>query len=108
QLTHPPCLGHRLIDVRLKAAYRAPKKVQMVEQEVRQVVLVGLRIEKRLLILAGSLVDDFRDRDEFAEPVSLSEHRPVKERPCAAPIPVDEGMVIGQPEVQYDRTHHRV
>ena len=74
--------------------------LELMNQKIVQVVLVRFGEEERTVILLRSLEDDVGDREELEEPESMPEHGPIEKRAGGPAVAVDEGVVVGEPEVK--------
>ena len=97
-----PNLSGLAVQPAVQVFHGAADHVQLVRDEVREVVSVGLRVQKGPPVLAGLPSQDARDGDVLGEPVALGEQRPVEDRPGGTAVAVDERMVVTDPEVQHD------
>src|SRR4051794_13669815 len=90
----------------MKLQQRAANDVRLMEDEIRQVVAISLRVQEGQAVLGRRFAEDLRNGEELEEPVPVVQHLPVEERARRAPISVDEWMIVRQPEMQDDRADH--
>jgi len=81
---------------------------KLVDDEIRGVIVVGLRVEVRTTILSGRLLQDTRDGQLFGQPTPLTNQRPVEQGTRGSSVSVGEGVGIGQLEMQKGGSQHRV
>jgi hypothetical protein len=77
-------------------------------QEAGEIVITSLHVMKGEFILATGLVDDQENGDEFEQPILLVKLRPIEKRPGVVATAIHGEVVIGQPEMKGDGTHHRM
>ena len=93
-------------DIRMQLFDGTFQDVEMVKDEISQIIIVSLGVEKSHPVFHRRFLDDLGYRQVFAQPEALLEHGPVKKRAGGPAIAVHKGMVIGQPEVEYDRPNY--
>lgn len=81
---------------------------ELVADEIVEVVVVLLRVEEGAVVTLGMSKNFARDGDVFKNPKALLQHSPIEQSARGAPVAVHKGVVVGQPEVQDDGTHHGV
>ena len=65
-------------------------------------------LAKGTVVLPGCLQDFVGDREELREPEAVAKHGPVEQGPRVPAVAIDEGVIVGDPEVKQDGTDHRV
>src|SRR5437016_12660036 len=83
----PLQLGRLPCDVLVETFKRTSDDLQVVQDEVGQVPLVGFCEEESVAVLGWCLKNYVRDRDELGHPIAMASHRPVEQgarRPAVA------------------------
>lgn len=104
-LLHP---AHLVFQEEMKLLHGLHDGGHLMEDEVGQVVVVRLRVEKGFPVLDRGFFDDAGDGDELHEPIALAGHHPIEEGPGRSAVAVHEGVVAGQHEVNDDGADHGV
>jgi len=92
----------------VKGTVGAAEGVELVDDEIGEIVVVGGDVEEGAAIGGGGGAEDGGERKELEKVVTVMEEAPVKEDAGHGAVAVDERVVVGEPVVQEDGAQHGV